>query len=100
MWSTIQSVTWWLFIALLILSVIIFVGFYLRGAFRDRINYKVKHAPTPEDPNFPLILASITNSFVTDGIITDFWNEPDAIQQARLKRSIGRNTQLILKPSL
>ena len=80
----IKSILWWLFIAFLIFSLIIFIGFYLRGAFRDRVNYKVKHAPKPEDDNFPYILASITNSFVTDGVITDFWNEVDAIQQARL----------------
>ncbi len=80
----VESVLWWLLLALLILSLIVFVGFYLRGAFRDRINYKVKHAPKPDDPQFPLILASITNSFITNGIITDFWNEASAIQQARL----------------
>ena len=84
MWATIQSVLWWLFIALLILTVIIFIGFYLRGAFRDRVNYKVKHAPRPEESQFPLILASITNSFVTNGVVTDFWNEAVAIQQARI----------------
>ncbi len=89
MWATIQSVLWWLFIALLILTVIIFIGFYLRGAFRDRITYKVKHAPRPEESEFPLILASITNSFVTDGVITDFWHEAAAIQQARLE-AIGQ----------
>ncbi|HEY9767777.1 MAG TPA: phospholipase D-like domain-containing protein [Coleofasciculaceae cyanobacterium] len=80
----VESALWWLFIAFLILSLIIFVGFYLRGVFRDRIAYKVKHAPKPDDPQFPLILASITNSFITDGIVTDFWNEASAIQQARL----------------
>ncbi len=84
MWTIIESILWWLLIGLLILTVIIFVGFYLRGAFRDRIVYKVKHAPKPEDDNFPFILASITNSFITNGVITDFWSEPAAIQQARL----------------
>ena len=80
----IESILWWLFIALLIITLIIFVGFYLRGAFRDRITYKIKHAPKPDEPQFPLILASITNSFITNGVVTDFWNEPAAIQQARL----------------
>ena len=80
----IQSILWWLFIAILILTLIIFIGFYLRGAFRDRITYKVKHAPYPNDPQFPYTLASISNSFVTSGTITDFWNEPAAIQQARI----------------
>ena len=84
MWSTIQSILWWLFIALLILTVIILIGFYLRGAFRDRITYKVTHAPKPDDPQYPLTLASITNSFMTKGIITDFWHEAGEIQQARI----------------
>ena len=80
----IRSVIWWLLVAFLIFSLIIFIGFYLRGAFRDRVNYKVKHAPRPEEDHFPLILASITNSFISQGVITDFWNEASAIQQARL----------------
>ncbi len=84
MWATIQTILWWLVIAILIITVIIFIGFYLRGAFRDRILYKVKNAPHPDEPQFPLTLASITNSFITSGAITDFWNEPAKIQQARL----------------
>ncbi|MBE9046030.1 cardiolipin synthase B [Pleurocapsales cyanobacterium LEGE 10410] len=80
----IQSILWWLFIACLIVVLIIFIGFYLRGAFRDRITYRIKHAPQPNEPQFPFTLASITNSFITKGVITDFWNEAPAIQQARL----------------
>jgi cardiolipin synthase A/B len=82
--TLIQSILWWLFIAFLILSVIFFVGFYLRGAFRDRIKYRVRNAPRPEDPQFPHTLAVITNSFTSKGMVTDFWNEAGAIQQARL----------------
>ena len=81
----IESILWWLFIILLILTIVIFIGFYLRGAFRDRITYKVKHAPKPDDSQFPYTLASITNSFITNGRITDFWNEPPAIQEARIE---------------
>ena len=84
MWNIVQSILWWLFIILLMLSQIIFIGFYFRGAFRDRIEYRVKNSPAPQDDHFALTLASITNSFVTNGVITDFWNEPAAIQQARL----------------
>jgi cardiolipin synthase A/B len=80
----IQSILWWLLIAFLVLSLSIFIGFYLRGAFRDRVTYKVKHAPKPEEPEFPYILASITNSFIIKGIVTDFWNEAAAIQDARI----------------
>lgn len=80
----IRSTLWWLLVVVLILILVIFIGFYLRGAFRDRVTYKVKHAPYPDDPQFPFTLASISNSFVTRGVITDFWNEPAAIQEARL----------------
>ncbi|MEO1690307.1 MAG: phospholipase D-like domain-containing protein [Cyanobacteria bacterium J06631_6] len=80
-----ETIFWWVFIALLILTVIILVGFYLRGAFRDRIKYKIKHAPQPEDPLFPYIMATTTNSFLSRGTITDFWNEPASIQQARIE---------------
>ena len=81
----IGSILWWLFIVLLILTIVIFVGFYLRGAFRDRVTYKVRHAPKPDEPQFPFTLASITNSFITNGTITNFWNEAPAIQEARLE---------------
>ena len=81
----IKSILWWLFIILLILTIVIFIGFYLRGAFRDRITYKIRHAPKPDEPQFPFTLASITNSFITKGIITDFWNEAPAIQEARIE---------------
>ena len=80
----IKSILWWIFIVLLILTVIIFVGFYLRGAFRDRVKYRVKHPPHPQDEYYALTLASITNSFISRGRITDFWNEVPKIQQARL----------------
>ena len=85
MWSIIESILWWVLIGLLILIVVIFIGFYLRGAFRDRIVYKVKNAPRPDEPQYPFTLASITNSFITNGRVTDFWNEPAQIQQARLE---------------
>ncbi|WP_036476646.1 phosphatidylserine/phosphatidylglycerophosphate/cardiolipin synthase family protein [Myxosarcina sp. GI1] len=84
MWDLIESILWWLFIAFLVLSLIIFVGFYLRGAFREPLRYRVKNPPHPEAARFPLTLASISNSFVTKGVITNFWNDVSAIQQARL----------------
>ena len=84
MWNVILSILFWLSVALLIMILIAFVGFYLRGAFRDRIVYQVKNAPKPDEPHYAFALASITNSFITKGIITDFWNEPDRIQKARL----------------
>jgi len=85
MWTTFESILWWLLLGLLILSLIFFIGFYLRGAFRDRVIYKVKNAPYPDEPQYPFTLASITNSFITNGIVTDFWNEAAQIQQARIE---------------
>ncbi|GAB4530521.1 MAG: cardiolipin synthase [Pleurocapsa sp.] len=84
MLQIIISVLWWFLIAVAILSLILLVGFYFQGAFRDRVKYGVIHPPDPEQPDFAKTLASITNSFVTQGVITDFWAEPDLIQQARL----------------
>ena len=81
----IETILWRVFIVLLILTLVFFVGFYLRGAFRDRITYKVRHAPKPDEREFPFTLASITNSFITNGTITDFWNEAPAIQEARIE---------------
>ena len=84
MWAITQSALWWLLVASLIISLIIFIGFYLRGAFRDRLQYRVENPPDPEDEHFPITLASITNAFVTKGTVTDFWHEANQIQNARL----------------
>ena len=84
MWNVFFSLVWWLSIALVIISLILLVGFYFQGAFRDRVEYRVDCPPDPAKPDFAPTLASITNSFFTQGIITDFWAEPDLIQQARL----------------
>ncbi|MCC0179738.1 cardiolipin synthase B [Waterburya agarophytonicola K14] len=84
MWNILSSLLWWLFIALIVISLILLVGFYFQGAFRDRVEYQVDCPPNPKDALFAPTLASITNSFITQGIVTDFWAEPDLIQQARL----------------
>jgi cardiolipin synthase A/B len=84
MWNIIVSVLCWLLIALVILSLILLVGFYFQGAFRDRVEYQANCPPDPEEPRFAPTLASITNSFLTKGIVTNFWAKPDLIQQARL----------------
>ena len=94
MWTMLESILWWLLLAILICSLIIFIGFYLRGAFRDRVIYKVKNAPHPDEPQYPFTLASITNSFITNGIVTDFWNEAAQIQQARID-AIGKAQRTI-----
>ncbi|MGB5896908.1 MAG: cardiolipin synthase B [Geitlerinemataceae cyanobacterium] len=77
------TVIWWGWIAFCIVVAIVLIGFYLRGAFRDRLRYKVIDAPSPDTPYFPYCLASTTNSSIVNSTITDFWNEPNEIQQAR-----------------
>lgn len=84
MWNTIFSLLWWLSIALAGFSLILLVGFYFQGAFRDRVEYRADCPPDPTEPRFAPTLASITNSFVSQGVVTDFWAEPALIQQARL----------------
>lgn len=84
MWNMIVSLLWWLLLPLIILSLILIVGFYFKGAFRDRVEYQVKCPPDPKESSFAPTLASITNSFITQGRVTDFWSKPDLIQQARL----------------
>jgi cardiolipin synthase len=75
---------WWLLIALAIISLILLIGFYFQGAFRDRIKYRANYFPDPRKPSFAVTLSSITNSFITKGVVTGFWAEPALIQQARL----------------
>ncbi|MGB3692436.1 MAG: phospholipase D-like domain-containing protein [Spirulinaceae cyanobacterium] len=83
--SIFTSILEWLLWIILALAVIIIVSLYIRGAFRDPVKYTVKNAPHPGEPRFTLTLASISNSLTSSGITTDFWAEPDQIQNARLE---------------
>ncbi|MBE9167158.1 phosphatidylserine/phosphatidylglycerophosphate/cardiolipin synthase family protein [Pleurocapsales cyanobacterium LEGE 06147] len=85
MWTVIETLLWWLAVLLIVLGTLLAVGFYLKGAWRDRIEYRVQHAPSPDESRFPHTLASITNSMITTGVVTGFWDEPPLIQQARLE---------------
>lgn len=85
MWKVIETLLWWLTVSLLIVSAILAIGFYLKGAWRDRVKYQVRQAPSPDESSFPHALAKITNSILTTAIVTDFWDEPSLIQQARLE---------------
>lgn len=63
---------------------VIFVSLYIRGAFRAPVKYRVKDGPSPAEPRFPTVLASLSTSLMTSGTITQFWSQPDQIQAARL----------------
>ncbi|MFQ4145742.1 phosphatidylserine/phosphatidylglycerophosphate/cardiolipin synthase family protein [Chlorogloeopsis sp. ULAP02] len=61
------------------------LGFlYLRGFFRQEVEYKITNAPSVEEPRFPLLVVSLSNALTTSGRFTDFWTGADAIYAARL----------------
>lgn len=64
---------------------IVLISLYIRGAFRDRVEYKVKYPPSPGEPRFLISLASLSNSLLSSGMVTDIWNQPNEIQRVRLE---------------
>ena len=79
------TLLYWIGLSLLGLSLLILFILYIRGIFRDRIEYQINNIPSPEEPRFPYALASLSNSLTSFGIVTDIWSEPDKIQKARLE---------------
>jgi cardiolipin synthase len=66
--------------------IILVLGFlYLRGAFREEIEYDITNVPSVADPQFPLLLVGLTNAVTTNGQLTGFWAGPDDIYAARLE---------------
>ncbi|QIZ73335.1 phospholipase D-like domain-containing protein [Oxynema aestuarii] len=80
-----NGLIWWMGGSAIGIFALIFFVLYIRGTFRDRVEYKIEHLPNPEAEYFPLAIASLSNSVVTSGYCTDFWNDPDRIQRARLE---------------
>ncbi|AFZ36717.1 phospholipase D/Transphosphatidylase [Stanieria cyanosphaera PCC 7437] len=89
MLTVIEIFFWWLTVLFLVVGALLAVGFYFKGAWRDRAEYRIKHPPSPNVSRFPDILATITNSILTTGVVTGFWDKPSVIQQARLE-AIGK----------
>ena len=79
----------WLLRLSLGLILIVLVSLYIRGAFRDVVEYKVKNGPAAKDDRFPTVLASLSSSFLCEAAIVQFWATPDQIQAARLE-AIGQ----------
>ncbi|MBE9129128.1 MULTISPECIES: phospholipase D-like domain-containing protein [unclassified Coleofasciculus] len=75
----------WLGAIALIIGFILIVVFYLRGAFRDYIDYRAINVPSPDERRFAVALGSLSNSLGTTGRVTGFWFEADEIQPARLE---------------
>lgn len=80
----ISMLLWWSGgVILALIAVIVFV-LYFRGTFRDRIEYKLINVPNPDDPRFPLAVATLSNSVFTTGKCTEHWVEAENIYAARI----------------
>lgn len=76
----------WFGIAILVILLVSILILYFQGVFRNRITpFRAKNIPAPEDPHFPLGIAYLTQSLLTQGEVTGFWLEAEAIQTARLE---------------
>ena len=77
----------WLSAILLIgvsIAVVILIVLYFQGVFRRRIHYKIFNFPSANAPNFPLTIASLSDSFISNARATKFWVKADEVQPARL----------------
>ncbi len=71
--------------ALIGIGVVIGMSLYLQGTFRQRIRYRLKQVPSPSDPRFLTVVASLSDALATDGCPTGFWIGADAIYAGRFK---------------
>jgi cardiolipin synthase A/B len=79
-----NSILVWVLGTIIVLAILLLIALYIRGTFRDRVEYKVKNPPTPGEPRFAIAQASLSNSLITSALITDVWNDAPTIQQVRL----------------
>jgi cardiolipin synthase len=62
----------------------ILTTFYLQGAFRNPVRYRLRNLPRPEADHFACFAASLSDSFLTTGKTIGFWLGADEIFGARL----------------
>lgn len=84
----IQLLTW-LGIIIGILTVSTLIIFYFQGFFRARTSYHIQCLPSPAAPNFSSTVASLSDSFLSQGKIAGFWLEAEEINSARLEAIIN-----------
>ncbi|MBE9127063.1 cardiolipin synthase B [Coleofasciculus sp. LEGE 07092] len=77
--------TWWSGGLLLLLPFLVLIALYLRGTFRKRVQYKLRDVPNLADLHFPLALAGISGSYMTEGELIGYWFDIDSIYRARLE---------------
>jgi cardiolipin synthase len=78
-------VLWLIVRAILVLVLLAAIALYIRGTFRDRVEYRVQNLPDPASPRFPLVVASLSNAPIASGQITGIQSTPDRIQATRLE---------------
>ncbi|KST69998.1 phospholipase D-like domain-containing protein [Mastigocoleus testarum] len=62
----------WLIASIFIALVIVILVLYLRGFFHLRIPYQICDLPSPKAKNFASTMAGLSDSFITEGKITNF----------------------------
>jgi cardiolipin synthase len=81
---TLVTVLWGLGLLLALLIGVMLAHLYLQGHFRPMQSRHLKGLPT-SSPHFLATIASLSDSLTTDGKVTQFWSDIDAIQAARLQ---------------
>lgn len=76
---------WWIGGIILGIFLITLLIVYVRGFFHRWSQYKLINLPSPKDPNFAFTIASLSDSFLTQGKVTQFWVGADQINAARLE---------------
>lgn len=73
----------WVILALVILTIIILITLYLNGYFQSLKPYRFENFPDSDVEYFGSTVASLSDSWITQGEIADFWVGAEAIYQAR-----------------
>lgn len=83
----------WL-LGLFFVAVVIVATLYLEGYFQPLPKYHFQHFPPSDADHFQTTVAGLSDSWITQGKITDFWVGAEAIYQAR-KEAIQKAQHLI-----
>ncbi|MEM9923267.1 MAG: phosphatidylserine/phosphatidylglycerophosphate/cardiolipin synthase family protein [Cyanobacteria bacterium P01_D01_bin.50] len=80
-----SNIIGWLICTIFVVLVIIILILYIRGFFRPRTPYRIDNLPLPKATNFASTVAGLSDSFITEGKITNFCVLAEQIFAARLE---------------
>lgn len=69
---------------ILALTLVVLIVLYSFGFFRGKVKYRAKNFPAPSMSNFTFTVAFLSNSLMTQGVLTGFWSEGPDIFPVRL----------------